>query len=100
MNVLITGGTGQLGFDIVAKLKSLNIDISAPTHNELDITNQVEVAHIFEQYKPDIVVNPVPFTKLIVYDLLLILTVTVPVGLLLSKATLITRSSFTLISLV
>ncbi len=62
MNVLITGGTGQLGFDIVAKLKSLNIDISAPTHNELDITNQVEVAHIFEQYKPTVVIHCAAFT--------------------------------------
>ena len=62
MNVLITGGTGQLGFDIVAKLKSLNIDTSAPTHNELDITNQVEVAHIFEQYKPTVVIHCAAFT--------------------------------------
>lgn len=54
--ILVTGATGFLGSRIL-DFYSNKYDIYAPTHNEMDITNEDNVFGIFDKYKPDIVVH-------------------------------------------
>lgn len=54
--ILVTGATGFLGSRIL-DFYSNKYDICAPTHNEMDITNEDNVFSVFDKYKPDIVVH-------------------------------------------
>lgn len=54
--ILVTGATGFLGSRILDFYRN-KYDICAPTHNEMDITNEDNVFSVFDKYKPDIVVH-------------------------------------------
>ena len=54
--LLITGATGFLGSRIAAYYKE-NYEIFAPTHSEMDITDEAGVLHYFKTYRPDIVIH-------------------------------------------
>ena len=54
--ILITGASGFLGSRI-ANFYSEKYDIIAPTHGEMDITNEKSVMSAFETWKPDIVIH-------------------------------------------
>ncbi len=62
MNVLVTGASGQLGSDVVAELKKRNVDVLAPTHAELDITDQVQILEYFEYNTVDAVIHCAAYT--------------------------------------
>ena len=53
---MVTGATGFLGSRII-NYYSERYDICAPTHSEMDITNEEEVFCLFEKEKPDIVIH-------------------------------------------
>lgn len=40
MKILVTGIGGQLGYDVSKVLKERAIDVIAPSHSEMDITNK------------------------------------------------------------
>lgn len=46
MNVLVLGGSGMLGQDVVAELKRRGHDVSAPSSREIDLTDPQSVAQI------------------------------------------------------
>ena len=54
--MLITGTTGFVG-SRVAKYYKNKYEILAPTHSEMDITEEASVLQYFKTYKPDIVVH-------------------------------------------
>lgn len=54
--MLITGATGFLGSRIV-DFYSGKYDIYTPTHNEMDITREESVFHVFKECKPDVVIH-------------------------------------------
>ncbi|MEM3573662.1 MAG: NAD(P)-dependent oxidoreductase [Nitrososphaeria archaeon] len=57
-SILITGGTGKLGRELVKIFpNSLH-----PTHNELDITNEVVVREFIKQNLPDIIIHTAAMT--------------------------------------
>ena len=58
MKALITGGGGQLGRDLEARLGE---DARAFTHAELDITDPAQVDSAFEEVSPDVVFNCAAF---------------------------------------
>ena len=60
--VLVTGGTGQLGYDLIKKLQQLNIDVFAPNTNEMNITNKEVVLEQIENYKPDVIFHCAAYT--------------------------------------
>lgn len=63
MKYLITGGTGQLGYDIIKELINRNEkDYLAPSSKEMDITNQKQVEKIILNYKPDIIFHCAAYT--------------------------------------
>ncbi len=61
--VFITGGAGQLGFDVIKELKKRGYnDIYAPTIEELDLTNKEEVDKYMEEIKPNLVIHCAAYT--------------------------------------
>lgn len=54
--MLVTGATGFLGSRIVL-FYGEKYNIYAPTHSEMDITNQENVSDVFNKYKPNIVIH-------------------------------------------
>ena len=63
MKYLITGGTGQLGHDIVKELISRGeLNYLAPTTKEMNITNKDEVEKVILGYKPDIIFHWAAYT--------------------------------------
>lgn len=62
MRVLITGGSGQLGYDIAKLLEENNTTMYVPTHEEMDITDRDSVMKAFDYFKPDIVFHCAAYT--------------------------------------
>lgn len=58
--VLITGGGGQLASDLEGVLAG-RVDVHAPTHQELDMTDGRSVEEAFEALRPALVVNCAAF---------------------------------------
>ncbi|WP_174614785.1 dTDP-4-dehydrorhamnose reductase [Virgibacillus ihumii] len=63
MIVMVTGASGQLGYDIMNQLNSTKFDIHAPSSNELDITNQDEISAFVEHIKPDVIIHAAAYTN-------------------------------------
>ncbi len=63
MKYLITGGSGQLGYDIIRELKNRNRnDFLAPTGSEMNITNKKLVEDVILNYKPDVIFHCAAYT--------------------------------------
>lgn len=62
MRALITGGSGQLGYDIAKLLEENDTCMYAPTHSEMDITNEESVEKTFELFHPDVVFHCAAYT--------------------------------------
>ena len=59
MKILMTGGSGLLGKEILR----LDSNIIAPNHSELDITDLGSVVSALEKYSPDVVLHLAAATK-------------------------------------
>jgi dTDP-4-dehydrorhamnose reductase len=57
---LITGGGGQLASDLAAHLGG-NAEVLAPSHRELDVTDDAAVEAMFDRWRPTIVYNCAAF---------------------------------------
>jgi dTDP-4-dehydrorhamnose reductase len=63
MRVLVVGGNGMLGSDLVVELKARGHEVKSPPRSELDITNPVSVAEITQtQEKADWCINCAAYT--------------------------------------
>ncbi len=62
MKILITGGTGQLGWDCARVLKESH-QVKAFGRSELDITDESAVDRTFSLLKPQVVINCAAYTK-------------------------------------
>lgn len=64
MKCLITGVSGQLGYDVLKELTKRKItDIYAPNHNMMDITDEKQVMEVFDFIKPDVVFHCAAWTN-------------------------------------
>lgn len=63
MRALVTGGNGLLGRALTAKLKKEGWQISAPSHQEMDITCQQQVEQVFREFRPEIVFHCAAYTQ-------------------------------------
>ena len=64
MRYLVTGITGQLGYDVVRVLKENGVkDIYAPTSSEFDITNKEIVVSKTKEFNPDVIIHCAAYTK-------------------------------------
>lgn len=64
MKYLVTGVKGQLGYDIVKRLKEKGYeDILALDYTEMDITNREQVKEVITQYNPDVIFHCAAWTQ-------------------------------------
>jgi len=61
MKVLLTGGSGQLGFELKRQLPAPFV-LTAPTSKDLDIRRAVQVASQLREIKPNLIINAAAFT--------------------------------------
>lgn len=61
MNILITGSTGQVGFELRRQLATLG-DILAPNRAALDLSDASAVTAYLAQHQPDLIVNAAAYT--------------------------------------
>lgn len=62
MKVLVTGASGQLGYDVIKRLEKLNIECLGTDRNTLDITNKEQVRSVILNYRPNVVVHCAAYT--------------------------------------
>lgn len=61
MNIFITGGSGQVGFELQRQF-ALFGNVLAPTRQELDLTNAQAVDAYLAQHKPALILNAAAYT--------------------------------------
>lgn len=60
--ILVTGSSGQLGYDVIRELKKRNIKHIGTTKRELDITDEDNVNTYISKLKPDCVIHCAAYT--------------------------------------
>lgn len=63
MRVLVTGVSGQLGYDVARVLTQRGIEYRGTSSKELDITDRAAVEHLMQSYRPDAVIHCAAYTK-------------------------------------
>ena len=63
MRILVTGSTGQLGFEVLGAFSQSGHEIIAPVRQELDFLNPDEVADRVRRLQPDWVINCAAYTQ-------------------------------------
>lgn len=59
--ILLTGGTGQIGYELQTTLKPLGT-VWAPRRDEFDLANPESLRPKIQAYRPDLIVNPAAYT--------------------------------------
>jgi dTDP-4-dehydrorhamnose reductase len=62
MKVLVTGATGQLGYDIIKELKKRNIDVVGIGSKDCDITVKNNVFQTIENVRPNAIIHCAAYT--------------------------------------
>ena len=63
MKILVTGVSGQLGYDVERELERRGIEHLGTSSRELDITDREAVERLMERYRPDAVIHCAAYTK-------------------------------------
>lgn len=63
MRILVTGVSGQLGYDVERELERRGIEHLGTSSRELDITDRAAVEHLMQSYRPDAVIHCAAYTK-------------------------------------
>ena len=61
--ILITGGHGQLAYELIALALQHKHQIMAPARDQLDITQLLGVQKTIDTFQPDVVINTAAYTK-------------------------------------
>lgn len=62
LKFMITGVNGQLGHDVMMKLKEMDFDVIAPRRDEFDLTNKDQVKKFIIKEKPDVIIHCAAYT--------------------------------------
>ena len=61
--ILLLGGSGILGSEVLVRLQSENFDYVAPTSTDLDITNMDQLLSVISEFKPVWIINCAAWTN-------------------------------------
>jgi dTDP-4-dehydrorhamnose reductase len=61
MKILVTGGSGQVGFELIRSLSVFG-DVLAPKRDELDLTDKKAVAEYLTKHQPQLIANAAAYT--------------------------------------
>lgn len=61
--LVITGGGGGLGQEVVRAFRDISWDVLSPSHAELDVTSQPAVKNFFEPLQPDLLICAAGITR-------------------------------------
>ena len=61
--ILVTGGNGQLGYDVVKELKNRGIDCIGSVRSDFDITNYEETEKYILNIKPECIIHCAAYTN-------------------------------------
>lgn len=62
LRVLVTGGSGQLGFDVVRQLEQEGYTVFAPGREHMDLSDPIDIEHYFDAVKPDLIIHCAAYT--------------------------------------
>ena len=62
MKVLVTGITGQLGFDVLNELHNKNIEVIGTGRKEFDLTEEESITDFIRAQKPDAIIHCAAYT--------------------------------------
>ena len=62
LKFMVTCLIGQLGHDVIIKLKEMNFNVFAPRRDEFDLTNKDQVKKYIIKEKPDVIVHCAAYT--------------------------------------
>ena len=62
MKVLVTGYTGQLGYDVVKELQNRNIECIGTTRQDFSLTDTEKMNFFIKNYNPDAVIHCAAYT--------------------------------------
>lgn len=62
MKVLVTGVTGQLGYDVAKELEKRHIEYKGVGSRDMDLTNADEVHRVITDYHPDAIIHCAAYT--------------------------------------
>lgn len=63
MRILVTGASGQLGYDVERELERRGIEHLGTSSKELDITDRAAVERLMAAYRPDAAIHCAAYTK-------------------------------------
>jgi dTDP-4-dehydrorhamnose reductase len=61
MKVLLTGSTGQVGYELARSLQGVG-EVVAVDRNVMDLSNLDQVRDVIRSVKPQLIVNPAAYT--------------------------------------
>ena len=62
MKILVTGITGQLGFDVMAELQRRNIEAIGAARKDFDLTDDAAIENFIKLHNPDAVIHCAAYT--------------------------------------
>jgi nucleoside-diphosphate-sugar epimerase len=62
MKILVTGGRGLVGSEIVSNLRKKQMQVLAPTSQELDVLNPQSVSQYISRYQPELLIHSAWYT--------------------------------------
>lgn len=62
MKILVFGGSGQLGREILVRGADLDFEVVSPVQSEIDIAEQDQVTYLINQIKPELIINCAAYT--------------------------------------
>lgn len=62
MKILLFGGSGQLGYEIIQRARALNFELISPVKQELNVSERDQVHFLVKQIKPTLIINSAAYT--------------------------------------
>ena len=61
--ILVLGGHGQLGTELVLQARAANLSLTAAGHNEVDVADPKTIARAIARYRPSLIVNAAAYNN-------------------------------------